>query len=220
MSAVAPSVLDMRSLDETTFCVVDLETTGGSPAGGAAITEIGAVLTRGGCRIGEFQTLVYPGQEIPPFISALTGITDEMVREAPTIEFALPDFLEFAAGAVLVAHNAPFDLGFLRHFARREHLDWPDGEVIDTVLLARRVLTRAETPNCKLASLAAVFGAGTMPNHRALDDARATADVLWALLQRADAAGIRTIEELAGFTGRGTPPRQRHDAHDALGWVS
>jgi len=210
----------MRSLDETTFCVVDLETTGGSPAGGAAITEIGAVLTRGGRRTGEFQTLVHPGQEIPPFISALTGITDEMVLAAPTIEFALPDFLEFAAGAVLVAHNAPFDLGFLRHFARREHLEWPDREVVDTVLLARRVLSRGEAPNCKLASLAAVFGASTTPNHRALDDARATADVLQALLDRVALAGVRTVDELVDFVSPGTPARRQRTARDALGWVS
>src|SRR3712207_9097834 len=89
------------------------ETTGGSPKDNA-ITEIGAVKVRGGVVLGEFQTLVDPGCEIPPYISVLTGITSTMVAAAPRIGAVLPHFLEFARGAVLVAHNAPFDLGFLR----------------------------------------------------------------------------------------------------------
>src|SRR3712207_9040862 len=88
------------------------ETTGGSPKDNA-ITEIGAVKVRGGQVLGEFQTLVDPGMEIPPYISVLTGITSMMVATAPRIDAVLPAFLEFARGTVLVAHNAPFDLGFL-----------------------------------------------------------------------------------------------------------
>ena len=78
------------------------------------ITEIGAVKVRGGEVLGEFQTLVNPHTEIPAFIAVLTGISNAMVADAPPIESALPAFLEFAAGTVLVAHNAPFDVGFLR----------------------------------------------------------------------------------------------------------
>src|SRR5687768_10988992 len=100
-------------LSDVTFVVVDLETTGGSPKD-SAITEIGAVKVRGGAVLGEFQTLVDPGCEIPPYISVLTGITSMMVAAAPRIAAVLPAFLEFARGAVLVAHNAPFDLGFLK----------------------------------------------------------------------------------------------------------
>ena len=109
-----------RPLRDVTFCVVDLETTGGSAEAGSMITEIGAVKVRGGEVLGEFQTLVNPHTEIPPFIAVLTGITNSMVADAPPIESALPAFLEFAAGTVLVAHNAPFDVGFLRHFAERQ----------------------------------------------------------------------------------------------------
>src|SRR5580765_678726 len=101
-----------RSLSDTTFCVVDLETTGGSAARGSKITEIGAVKVRAGEVLGEFQTLVNPDETIPAFITVLTGITDAMVIDAPRIAEALPSFLEFAHGSVLVAHNAPFDVGF------------------------------------------------------------------------------------------------------------
>ena len=102
------------SLRQTTFVVVDLETTGGRAAGTEqkppdAITEIGAVKVRGGAIIGEFATLVDPQRSIPPQIVHLTGITSAMVCDAPTIDAVLPMFLEFAGGAVLVAHNAGFD---------------------------------------------------------------------------------------------------------------
>ena len=90
--------------------VVDLETTGGAPDGGG-ITEIGAVKVRGGEQLGEFATLVNPGVPIPPFITVLTGITQAMLAPAPPIEEVLPSLLEFLAGAVLVAHNAPYDAG-------------------------------------------------------------------------------------------------------------
>ena len=93
--------------------VFDLETTGGS-AREHAITEIGAVKVRGGEVLGEFATLVDPGGPIPPLITVLTGITDAMVVTAPRIETVLPSFLEFVRGCVLVAHNAPFDVGFVK----------------------------------------------------------------------------------------------------------
>jgi DNA polymerase III subunit epsilon len=104
---------DATQLVDVTFVVVDLETTGGAPVD-AGITEIGAVKVRGGEVLGEFQTFVRSGVPIPPFISLLTGITDAMVADAPTLGAALTSFLEFAHGAVLVAHNAPYDVTFLR----------------------------------------------------------------------------------------------------------
>jgi DNA polymerase-3 subunit epsilon len=154
--SVAPagqaSLADIEPLlVDTTFVVVDLETTGGSPAD-CAITEIGAVKVRGGQVLGEFQTLVDPGSPIPPFIAVLTGITDAMVTGAPSEAQAVPAFLEFARGAVLVAHNAGFDTGFLRAACARLGLAWPDPPVLDTVGLARQVLTRDEAPNVKLST--------------------------------------------------------------------
>ncbi|MDT4997378.1 MAG: polymerase subunit epsilon, partial [Pseudonocardiales bacterium] len=112
MNAVAWVQPGFDELDEplrdTSFTVVDLETTGGSTASDG-ITEIGAVRVRGGDVLGEFQTLVNPGTPIAPFVSVLTGITEAMVAPAPPIAAVLPAFLEFARGSVLVAHNAPFD---------------------------------------------------------------------------------------------------------------
>ena len=198
-----------RPLSDVTFCVVDLETTGGSAQTGSMITEIGAVKVRGGEVLGEFQTLVNPHRAIPPFIAVLTGITDAMVAAAPPIDQVLPQFLEFAAGSVLVAHNAPFDVGFLKHFAQGQGRPWPRFEVLDTAVLARRVVTRDETPNCKLASLARLFGAGTVPNHRALADARATVDVLHGLMARLGNLGVQTLEELQTFTARVSAAQRR-----------
>ncbi|MCB2413842.1 DEDD exonuclease domain-containing protein [Demequina sp. TTPB684] len=182
-------------LHSTTFVVVDLETTGGSPAS-SAITEIGAVKTRGGEVIGEFQTLVDPGLPIPPMIVALTGITDAMVVAAPTIEQVLPSFLEFLGDAVLVAHNAPFDVGFLKAACRQHSYSWPGNEVVDTVTLARRATTKEEAPNKKLSTLARAFGTVVTPNHRALEDARATSEILHHMLERLARFGITHREDL------------------------
>ena len=195
-------------LADVTFVVVDLETTGGSPKD-SAITEIGAVKVRGGVVVGEFQTLVDPGVEIPPYISVLTGITSMMVAAAPRIGAVLPGFLEFARGAVLVAHNAPFDLGFLKAACAQTDTAWPAAASIDTAVLARRLLTRDEVPNCKLATLAPFFSATTSPTHRALDDARATVDVLHGLFERLGPLGITSLEELSGLTRQVDPERLR-----------
>ncbi|MGY2077331.1 DEDD exonuclease domain-containing protein [Blastococcus sp. SYSU DS0828] len=195
-------------LAQVTFVVVDLETTGGSPKD-SAITEIGAVRVRGGQVLGEFQTLVDPGHEIPPYISVLTGITSTMVATAPRIGAVLPTFLEFARGAVLVAHNAPFDLGFLKAACAENGLVWPTAASVDTAVLARRLLSRDEVPNCKLATLAPYFSATTSPTHRALDDARATVDVLHGLFERLGPLGVTTLEELTGLTRQVDPERRR-----------
>jgi DNA polymerase III subunit epsilon len=200
---------------DVTFVVVDLETTGGSPKS-CGITEIGAVKVRGGEVVGEFQTLVNPGESIPAFIAVLTGITDTMVATAPRIATVLPSFLEFARGAVLVAHNAPFDVGFLRTAADQLDLPWPRFDVVDTARLARRTLTRDEAPNCKLSTLARLFRATTEPNHRALQDARATVDVLHGLFERLGCHGVTTLEEVGTFSTR-VHPAQRRKRHLADG---
>jgi DNA polymerase III subunit epsilon len=198
-------------LRDVLFVVVDLETTGGSPAD-CAITEIGAVKVRGGQVLREFQTLVNPGSTIPAFIQVLTGITDTMVAAAPTIASALPRFLEFARGSVLVAHNAPFDIGFLRAAAARTGYEWPTFGVLDTARLARQVVLRDEAPDCKLGTLARLFRATTTPTHRALDDARATVDVLHGLMERVGTQGVDTLEELTTYSSRVSPAtrRKRH----------
>ena len=192
-------------LSETTFVVLDLETTGASPSVGAGITEIGAVKVRGGKILGEFQTLINPGGSIPAFITVLTGITDAMVITAPSIEEAFPTFLEFLGSeseTILVAHNAPFDLGFLKAAATKQRYEWPNYRVVDTARLARQLLLKDEVANCKLGTLARFFNTETTPNHRALDDARATVDVLHGLLERLGSFGVTTLDELTGFSRR------------------
>ncbi len=193
-------------LSEVTFCVVDLETTGSSETD--AITEFGAVKVRGGEVLGEFQTLVNPRSHIPPLIAVLTGITNQMVAEAPSLSQVLPAFLAFAAQTVIVAHNAPFDVGFLRRACQQLEYPAPKWPVVDTVTLARSILLRDEVPNCRLSTLAKHFHATTTPNHRALQDARATVDVLHGLMERVGNLGVHTIEDLHEFSRRVSPQRR------------
>lgn len=191
-------------LSEATFVIVDLETTGGSPKDGG-ITEIGAVKVRGGEIIGELATLVNPGQPIPAFIAALTGITDPMVASAPLVAPVLASFLEFLADATLVAHNAPYDVGFLKGACAKADLAWPQARVLDTARIARTAMLRDEVPNCRLETLARHFGTRVQPTHRALDDARATVEVFHALLERLGGLGVQSLEDLQAFTGRVNP---------------
>lgn len=201
-----------RTLHETTFVVIDLETSGGAAHLGAGITEIGAIKAQSGEVLGEFQTFVDPGHPIPAYITALTGITDEMIFQSPTIAELFPTLLEFIGSeneTVLVAQNAPFDLSFLTHAARAHGFRWPKYPVLDTAIIARKVLTRDEVPNCRLATLAEFFGAQTTPNHRALDDARATLDVFHGLIDRLGTFDIYTLEELMNFGKRTKRQRSR-----------
>ncbi len=181
-------------LREVTFCVIDLETTGGSPAT-SGITEIGAVKLRGGECLGTFQTLVNPGCAIPPAITVLTGITQAMVYPAPRIENVLPTLLEFIGDAVIVAHNARFDLGFIQAALERDQRPRLTNRSVDTVALARR-LVRDEVPNCKLGTLAERLRLAHRPSHRALDDALTTGDLLHLLIERAGRLGVTGLDDL------------------------
>ena len=150
-------------------------------------------------RLGEFASLVDPGVPVPPGIAELTGINDSMLAAAPRLGAVLPRLLEFSRGCVLVAHNAPFDLRFLVAASTDCGVAWPGFTVLDTVMLARRVMDPDEVADCKLGTLAGFFGARTAPSHRALADARATADVLSWLVRRLEHRGIRTIQQLSAW---------------------
>lgn len=191
-----------RLLVEVPFVVFDLETSGAAPSTGAAVTEIGAVKVLGGQIVGEFQSFVNPGHYLSDFITSLTGITDEMLIDAPTIDQVLPTFIDFIgphSESVLVAHNSPFDMSFMKAAAIAHSYQWPDYKVIDTARVARYVLDRDEVPNCKLSTLAPFFGSPTSPNHRALDDARATVDVLHGIFERLGSHDVTTLEQLLQF---------------------
>ncbi|WP_114561304.1 DEDD exonuclease domain-containing protein, partial [Desertihabitans aurantiacus] len=206
-TALQPSFADLGTpLSEVDLVVVDLETTGSTED--CSITEVGAVRVRGGEVLGEFQTLVRPDQPIPALVAVLTGITNGMVATAPPLAAVLPSFLQFAAGATWVAHNASFDVGFLRRACEQLDQPWPAPRVFDTVALSRSILLRDEVANHKLQTLARHFASPTTPNHRALTDARATVDVLHGLLERVGNLGVHTVEDLVELTRRVSPQRR------------
>ncbi len=189
-------------LSQTTFVIVDLETTGASPKNGSAITEIGAIKVKTGQVIDQFESFVNPLAPIPEYITDLTGITNQMLMNAPIIDEIFPKFLEFVGDhedSVLVAHNAPFDLSFLKSAAKELDLIWPKYRTLDTVTIARQVLSKEDVPNCKLGTLAEFFGTKVEPNHRALDDAKATTEVLHGLIERLGSIDVTTIESLLNF---------------------
>jgi len=181
-------------LRDVTFVVLDVETTGGSPAS-SSLTEVAAARYRGGELLSSYQTFVRPDERIPPSITALTGISDAMVADAPRIGEMLPSFLEFLGGAVVVGHNVRFDLSFLNHALRSTGREPLANATVDTLALARR-LVRDMVPNCKLGTLAATLHLPHQPSHRALTDVLATGDLLHALLERAGTYGIVGLEEL------------------------
>ena len=200
-------------LAEVTFVVLDLETTGGSPAS-CAITEVGALKYRGGECLGTFSTLVNPGVAIPPDIVYLTGITEAMVAPAPTIESVLPAFVEFIGDAVVVGHNVRFDLGFLR--ANLARLGYPTlaNRVVDTCTLARKLLGDEVTDH-KLATLARHLRTAADPCHRALADASATAEVLHHLFERIGTIGVTALDDLLAL-----PLTAGHPQAAKLRWVA
>jgi len=200
--AIRVTPKNQAPLSEITFIVLDLETTGASPANGCAITEIGAIAVRGGEILEEFSTFVNPQVPLPEYIINLTGITDEMLVGAPLIDQAFPDFIDFInrhKDVHLVAHNAPFDLGFLKAAAAALSHDWPKYEVIDTVKLARRVIDRSEILNYKLGTLSQFFDTKALPNHRALDDVKTTVEVLHRLIERLAGFEVFDISQLKKF---------------------
>jgi DNA polymerase III epsilon subunit family exonuclease len=187
-------------LFDVSFAVVDVETTGGSPTT-SALTEIAAAKYQGGECVGEFQSLVDPGCSVPPLISLLTGITDDMVTGAPPVSRVLPSLLEFVHGSVIVGHNVSFDLSFLDAALIGDGYEPLRNTTIDTLALARR-LVRPDVPNCKLRTLAAALRLDHLPSHRALDDVRATADLLHRLIEHASGYDVFVLGDLLELMAR------------------
>jgi len=189
-------------LEEATYVVVDLETTGLRP-GSSGICEIGAVRLRGFEVEEEFETLVDPGLPIAAAASALTGLRSEQLRGAPGPVEAVRGFLAFATDSVLVAHNARFDLAFLDRETERLTGSRIGAPVLDTVRLARTLLA-GRVSSFGLSQLAWFFGTTETPCHRALPDARATAELLLALIGLAQERGARTVADLSALSATRT----------------
>jgi DNA polymerase-3 subunit epsilon len=202
-------------LDQARYVVVDLETTGGRATPGA-ITEIGAYRMEGPKVTGSFQTLVRPRMRIPRFVSELTSITNEMVATAPPIEAVLPAFRDFLGDAVMVAHNAQFDFGFLDFEFRRVFGIGLTNPVLCTIRLARRFLPSVKRR--RLDALAEHFGLSTEGRHRGLGDARMAAELLSILLDSARQAGINRLDLLLDYQHRGAAGRriERHVPPEAI----
>ena len=189
-------------LEEATYVVVDLETTGLRP-GESGICEIGAVRLRGFEVEAEFETLVDPGLPIGAGASAVTGLRTEQLRGAPRPAEAVRSFLAFAGDGVLVAHNARFDLAFLDRETERLTGSRIGSPVVDTVRLARRLLAGRVT-GFGLGQLAWFVDTAERPCHRALPDARATAELLLALIGLAQERGARTVADLSALASTRT----------------
>ena len=189
-------------LEDATYVVIDLETTGLRP-GQSGICEIGAVRLRGFEVEAEFETLVDPGMPIGAAASAVTGLRTAQLRGAPGAAAAVRSFLAFAGDAVLVAHNARFDLAFLDRETERLTGSRIGAPVVDTVRLARTLLA-GRVARFGLAQLAWFFDTAERPCHRALPDARATSELLLALIGLAQERGARTVADLTALAATRT----------------
>lgn len=185
-------------LDTLEYVVVDCETTGGSPGRGHRVTEIAAIrVDRRGSVRDEFRSLINPLRPIPRSVSRLTNITEDMVAAAPLFTEIAPRLQQVLAGAVFVAHNAPFDLRFVQWEMKRGDYGAPKGRVLCTARLARKVMP--EMRSRSLDALIWFYGIECEPRHRAYPDARATVDVLLRLLDRAEESGVGTWSSLDGM---------------------
>lgn len=183
-------------LAEVAFVALDLETTG-ARAGLGKITEVGAVRIEGFQQVRRFGTLVNPMRPIPPMITQITGISQEMVADAPRIEEVLPELMEFLENAVVVAHNAPFDVGFLNYELQRLSGRRLGEGAVDTLPLARALAPGL--PNYKLQTVAEALGAPVSAYHRALADAEAAAHVFLTLAGRLQERGITRLGEMRAY---------------------
>ena len=177
---------------DTTYCVLDLETTGFS-AVTEKITEVGIMKIKQGEVIDKFSCFVNPEKHIPQRVTEVTNITDDMVKDAETIEKVFPKILEFIEGSVLVAHNAPFDMGFLKQNAKRLGHEF-DYTYLDTLSLAKDLF-----PNYKkyqLGKIAENLGIKVEVAHRALDDVDTTVKVFNVMIDMLKKRGAKNVDDI------------------------
>ncbi len=184
-------------MDYSEFVIFDIETTGLS-AINDAITEIGAIKIKDGQVIDTFSQLINPERKIPEFITNLTGITDEMVKDKPTVDKVILEFNEFIKGAVLVAHNASFDVGFIREKLKLINLGLYN-PVLDTLELARAVFT--DLKNHKLDTIAKYLDISLENHHRAVDDATATMEIFLKTMDMLKTRGVNSFDDINRLNG-------------------
>jgi DNA polymerase-3 subunit epsilon len=197
-----------QPLTATTFAVFDVETTGLSPAYGHRICEVACLRVRNGAELSRLDSLVDPRRPVSPGALRVNRITPEMLQGAPTFDEIAAPLLQVIAGAVLVAHNAPFDLGFLTAELEIARLPCPENPVVDTLALVRRAYS---LPSNGLSAVVAALGVQVRPTHRALSDVQATCGVLERILADLEHRwGITTLGQLVEFQGGPIPyPRSR-----------
>lgn len=187
-------------LDSVPFAVVDVETTGGAHWRGHRVIDLSIVEVLGGQIIDEYETLVHPGRAVPPMITALTGITTDMITGAPYFEHVADEIAERLRGRVFVAHNATFDWGFVSAELARAGAEVPDVPKVCTVRMCRRLVPRLRRRNLDVVSRH--FGVPIHARHRAHGDALATARVLLRLLDEAAGRGIEDVTTLQWYLKR------------------
>jgi DNA polymerase-3 subunit alpha (Gram-positive type) len=191
-----PSVTNPQGQNiDTTYCVLDLETTGFSPVT-EKITEIGVMKVQDGKVVEEFSCFVNPEKPIPARVVEITNITDDMVKDAETIEQIFPKLLDFISGSILVAHNADFDMGFLKHNARVLGYEF-DFTYMDTLSLAKDLFP--DMKSYKLGRIAKNLNIKVEVAHRALDDVDTTVKVFQIMLDKLKERGAQTLEDIDRF---------------------
>ena len=181
-----------------TFVVFDIETTGFSNTNDK-ITEIGAVKVENFKVVDKFSELINPQKDISYKIQELTGITNDMVKDKPTIDEVLPKFIEFIGDSVLVAHNAEFDMSFISEKCRQQNIEFKN-KSIDTLTLARVLLP--ELKRHRLNVVAKALGVPLLNHHRAVDDAQATALIFIKFLEMLDNKGAKTLQQVNEVLGK------------------
>lgn len=188
-----------QTLSDAEYVVFDIETTGLSVTDNKII-ELAGIKMRDGQEIGRFETFVNPHEPIPYNIQQLTNITDDMVRDAPELEPKLKEFIEFVGDAVLVAHNARFDVGFIQHSCKQLGLPPVENPALDTLELAR--FLHPTMKNHRLNTLAALYKVSLENHHRAIDDTIALGGILVGLLKETQARGINELHALNGLNDK------------------
>lgn len=185
---------DKMLISETAFVFFDLETTGLNPRYGDEICEFGAARVIGGEVVDSSQTLINPGRSISPDASAINGITDQMVKDSPMFDEVYPSIIEIFGDAVLVAHNAKFDIGFLSASFKKFGFPPLENIILDNVRLSRKLNPYIRSHS--LANLKREFGIQTDNAHRALDDAKALAVIFDQYTRVMHQKGITTLGHL------------------------